>query len=75
MSELTPGERAELEKLRAEKNRGVFLKVAKSGGVSLYGLQRYPTTLYKEQWETLLGMADEIQEFINDNDHKLKVKE
>ena len=72
---------AELERLRAENEalkqgrRGVSLKVSEKGGVSVYGLGRFPVTLYKEQWEKLLAMADEIKRFIADNSDRLKVKE
>src|SRR5215470_4205645 len=73
--------REELERLRAEnerlKNRGargVSLKVSEKGGVSVYGLGRFPVTLYKEQWARLLDMADDIRAFIKDNDSKLKSK-
>lgn len=73
--------RAELERLRAENaalkdrtQRGVSLKVSEKGGVSVYGLGRFPITLYKEQWEKLLAMANEIGQFIRDNEGKLKVK-
>ncbi len=73
--------RAEIERLRAEnealKSRGgrsVSLKVSEKGGVSVYGLGRFPVTLYKEQWEKLLEMADEIRAFIRDNESKLKTK-
>ena len=73
--------RAELERLRAEnerlKNRGargVSLKVSEKGGVSVYGLGRFPVTLYKEQWTRLLDMADDIRTFIKANDSKLKAK-
>jgi len=72
---------AELERLRAEnerlKNRGargVSLKVSEKGGVSVYGLGRFPVTLYKEQWTRLLDMAEDIRAFIRDNDAKLKTK-
>ena len=73
--------KAELERLRAEnerlKNRtarGVSLKVSEKGGVSVYGLGRFPVTLYKEQWTRLLDMADDIRTFIKENDSKLKAK-
>jgi hypothetical protein len=71
---------AELERLRAEnaalKSRatGENIRVSDKGGVSVYGLGRFPVTLYKEQWLKLLGMADEIRTFIAENDTKLKVK-
>jgi hypothetical protein len=73
--------KAELERLRAEnerlKNRttrGVSLKVSEKGGVSVYGLGRFPVTLYKEQWTRLLSMADDIREFIKENEVRLKTK-
>jgi hypothetical protein len=73
--------RAELERLKAENERlktqgtrGVSLKVSEKGGVSVYGLGRFPVTLYKEQWTKLLAMADEIRAFIKDNDSRLKTK-
>ena len=62
--------KAELERLRAEnealkKPAGgrVYLKVSEKGGLSVYGMGRFPVTLYREQWEKLLGMADEIRAF------------
>jgi hypothetical protein len=51
------------------------LKVSEKGGLSVYGLGRFPVTLYREQWEKLLGMADEIRNFILENDAALKKKE
>ena len=73
--------KAELERLRAENerlknrtSRGVSLKVSEKGGVSVYGLGRFPVTLYKEQWTRLLDMADDIRTFIKENDSKLKAK-
>jgi hypothetical protein len=66
--------RAENERLKAQKVRGVSLKVSEKGGVSVYGLGRFPVTLYKEQWTKLLAMADEIRAFIKDNDAALKTK-
>jgi len=73
--------RAELERLKAENerlktqgSRGVSLRVSEKGGVSVYGLGRFPVTLYKEQWTKLLAMADEIRAFIKDNDSRLKTK-
>ena len=73
--------KAELERLRAENARlkgqgarGLGLKVSEKGGVSVYGLGRFPVTLYKEQWIRLLDMADDIRAFIKENDGKLKAK-
>jgi len=73
---------AELEKLKAENeslkkasSRGISLKVSQKGAVSLYGMGRFPVTLYKEQWLKILDMADAIRAFITDNDAQLKAKE
>jgi hypothetical protein len=73
---------AELERLRAENAalkgrsaRGVTLKVSEKGGVSVYGLGRFPVTLYQEQWTKLLDIADDIRAFIRENEGKLKKKE
>ena len=67
--------RAENERLRGQRARGVTLKVSEKGGVSVYGLGRFPVTLYKEQWRKLLDLADEIRAFIKDNEAALKAKE
>jgi hypothetical protein len=74
--------KAELERLRKENaalkdqtKRGVSIKVSEKGGVSVYGLGRFPVTLYKEQWLKLLAMSDEIRSFIATNDDRLKSKE
>jgi hypothetical protein len=66
--------RAENEKLKSQRSRSVSLKVSEKGGVSVYGLGRFPVTLYKEQWAKLLSMADEIREFIKENEPSLKAK-
>ncbi len=73
---------AELEKLKAENaslkkagSRGVSLKVSQKGALSLYGMGRFPVTLYKEQWLKILDMAEVIRAFIADNDAQLKAKE
>jgi len=73
--------RTELERLKAENerlkrtaSRGITLKVSEKGGLSVYGLGRFPVTLYKEQWMKLLDMADELRSFIRDNQDKLKSK-
>ena len=74
--------RAELERLRQENEalkkgaaRGVSLKVSEKGGLSVYGLGRFPVTLYKEQWAKLLDMADQIRGFIAEHESELKAKE
>jgi len=73
--------RAELERLRAENEalkakmtRATSMKVSEKGAVSVYGLGRFPVTLYKEQWLKLLGMADDIKKFIAENDSRLRVR-
>lgn len=66
--------RAENERLKSQRGRGVTLKVSEKGGVSVYGLGRFPVTLYKEQWAKLLAMTDEIRAFINEHDAELKAK-
>lgn len=76
--ELTPSEREELEQLRREKKsqeRGLSLKVSQKGAVSLYGLGRFPVTLYKEQWEKVLGFTEEIRAFLEEHKDELKTKE
>ena len=76
--------KAELERLKAEnaalKNakpaRGTLsMKVSEKGALSIYGMGRFPVTLYKEQWLKLLAIADEIKTFIEANDSRLKTKE
>jgi len=75
--------RAELARLKAENEslkkapaRGALsLKVSEKGAVSVYGMGRFPVTLYKEQWLKLLNMAEEIKNFIKANDSKLKTKD
>ena len=71
---MTDDEQSELEKLRAENERlkkaaarGGSIRVSEKGGVSIYGLGRFPVTLYKEQWLRLLDMADDIRAFIAEN--------
>jgi hypothetical protein len=82
MSDLSPSEREELELLRKQKaareaaeTRGIMFKVSEKGAVSVYGLGRFPVTLYQEQWEKLLNEADNIRSFIAENKSKLKMKE
>jgi hypothetical protein len=66
--------RAENERLKQKTSRGTSMKVSEKGAVSVYGLGRFPVTLYKEQWRKLLDMADEIRAFIVENEAKLKSK-
>jgi hypothetical protein len=74
--------KAEIDRLRAENEalkkpaRGqMSMKVSEKGGLSVYGLGRFPVTLYREQWEKLLAMSDQIRTFIKENDSALKKKE
>jgi hypothetical protein len=66
--------KAENERLKGQRGRATSLKVSEKGGVSVYGLGRFPVTLYKEQWTKLLGMADEIRAFLKEHDAELKAK-
>jgi len=73
--------KAELERLRNENAAlkkgaatGISMKVSEKGGLSIYGMGRFPVTLYKEQWLKLLDMADDIRKFIAANDAQLKAK-
>ena len=66
--------KAENERLKRDRGRTVSLKVSEKGGVSVYGLGRFPVTLYKEQWTTLLAMTDEIRAFLVEHDAVLKTK-
>jgi hypothetical protein len=71
--------KAELEKVKAQKEKvrsgELSFKVSEKGAVSVYGLGRFPVTLYQEQWSRLLGVAEDLKTFIKENSSKLKVKE
>ena len=74
--------KAELERLRRENatlkkgaSDGIRMKVSEKGAVSVYGMGRFPVTLYKEQWLKFLDMSDEIRAFIAENDAQLKAKD
>ncbi len=75
--------KAEIEKLKAEneklkttkKNTELTFKVSAKGAMSVYGMGRFPVTLYKEQWEKLLARVDDIKEFLEENAGELKTKE
>ena len=64
----------ENETLKRQGGRGTALRVSPKGAVSVYGLGRFPVTLYQEQWVKLLAMADDIQAFIKENAAQLKTK-
>lgn len=73
--------KAELERLRKENEslkqsavKGISLKVSEKGGLSVYGLGRFPITLYKEQWAKLLDLSDQIRAFLAEHDSELKTK-
>jgi hypothetical protein len=66
--------KAENESLKTQRGRSISLKVSEKGGLSVYGLGRFPVTLYKEQWTKLLAMADEIRAFLKEHDGQLKSK-
>lgn len=81
MSDEDDALRAELERLKAENEslkrsteKGLSLKVSQKGAVSLYGLGRFPVTLYQEQWTRLLDMSDEIRRFLGEHEAELKRK-
>jgi len=60
---------------KAPGKGGVTLKVSEKGALSVYGLGRFPVTLYREQWDRLLQHTGEIKQFIQENDSRLKKKE
>ena len=67
---------AELEKQVVTKKTGrLELRVSEKGGLSVYGLGRFPVTLYYEQWQRLLGAAEELRSFLEENKGKMKLKE
>jgi hypothetical protein len=66
----------QLAALEKSPARGqLYCKVSPKGGMSLYGLQRMPVTLYVEQWERLLAYSDEIRKFLGEHQAELKRKE
>jgi hypothetical protein len=67
--------KAENEALKAKTTRATSIRVSEKGGVSVYGLGRFPVTLYKEQWLKLLDLAEELKVFIAENEGKLKTKD
>ena len=65
---------AENAALKAKQNRALSFKVADKGGLSVYGLSRFPVTLYKEQWVKLFGETERIKAFMAEHDTQLKAK-
>ncbi len=66
--------RAENEALKSRDRRALRLQVSEKGGVSLYGIRRFPVTFYKEEWERILGMEAEIRAFMSEHGKELKTK-
>lgn len=67
---------AELEKQQGTRRTGSLeFRVGEKGGVSVYGLGRFPVTLYYEQWKRLLDASDKLKEFLEQNKSKLKLKD
>jgi hypothetical protein len=65
-----------LEKQQGGRRTGSLeFKVGEKGGVSVYGLGRFPVTLYYEQWNRLLDTADKLKAFLEENKSRLKLKE
>ena len=73
--EITPEQASKLlDEIAQQKQGTLYCKVSQKGAISVYGLQRMPVTLYVEQWERLLGFADDIQAFMKQHDSELKRK-
>ncbi len=66
--------RAENEALKAKTARELRFKVSEKGGVSLYGIRRFPVTFYADEWEQILGMGENVRAFIRENEGSLKRK-
>lgn len=68
--------RAENQQLKSQQRTSGSLtfKVSEKGAVSVYGLGRFPVTLYQEQWDKLFGRIDELKRFLEDNRDRLKKK-
>lgn len=75
MARLEAENRALKEQMDQRRSGQLRLKISEKGGLSVYGLGRFPVTLYKEQWIRLLDQADEIKEFLKQNNQQLKAKQ
>jgi hypothetical protein len=75
LARLEAENRALREQMEQRKPGQLRLKISEKGGLSVYGLGRFPVTLYKEQWIRLLDHVDEIKKFLQDNDQQLKAKQ
>lgn len=67
--------KAENDKLKAAKNGKLSMKVSEKGAVSVYGMGRWPVTLYRSQWERLIANGPQITAFIEANSELLTTKE
>lgn len=63
-----------LEEIQARGAKGIWFKVSEKRALSVYGIGRFPVTLYREQWEKLLSLSEDIRAFINENSEQLKTK-
>jgi len=75
LARLEAENRALKEQVEQRRTGQLRLKISEKGGLSVYGLGRFPVTLYKEQWIRLLEQTEEIKEFLKENDQQLKVKQ
>ncbi len=75
LARLETENRALREQAEERKPGQLRLKVSEKGGLSVYGLGRFPVTLYKEQWTRLLDNVEEIKKFLQENDQQLKAKQ
>lgn len=66
---------AELEKQSGRRSGALEFRVGEKGGVSVYGLGRFPVTLYYEQWKRLLDQSEQLRSFLEENKAKLKLKD
>ncbi|MGH9524482.1 MAG: hypothetical protein ACRD3E_18320 [Terriglobales bacterium] len=65
---------AELERKQTRQRGALEFRVSEKGAVSVYGMGRFPVTLYYEQWQRLLEAAPQLKEFLEENKSKLKLK-
>lgn len=75
LARLEAENRALKEQIDKRKPGELRLKISEKGGLSVYGLGRFPVTLYKEQWRRLLDHVDEIKQFLQQHDQELKAKQ
>lgn len=75
LARLEAENRALKEQIDKRKPGELRLKISEKGGLSVYGLGRFPVTLYKEQWSRLLNHTEEIKQFLQEHDQELKAKQ